>query len=145
MDTPPASTRYLLGRAMLGEERIRTLLAHRRGHDPAPDDPFRGLYLCDEVVDAIRAHTQPPPETSPQVRSALEERADASEADGVELRLRTLARSASLPSKTSSFWLSACFRTSTPVLNGSTATSTTTSQGAGQPWGWRWNYRISRR
>ena len=96
MDEPLDSTRYLLGRAMLVEERIRTLVAHRRGQDPAPDDPFRGLYLSDEVVDALLGHTPPPPEASSAGRSALEERADAAEADGVELRLRTLARSADL-------------------------------------------------
>jgi hypothetical protein len=96
MDKPLDSTRYLLGRAMLVEERIRALVAHRRGHDPAPDDPFRGLYLSDEVVDALLAHTPPPPETPAHGRLALEERADMAEADGVELRLRTLARSASL-------------------------------------------------
>jgi AAA+ superfamily predicted ATPase len=96
MDKPLDSTRYLLGRAMLVEERIRTLVAHRRGQDPAPDDPFRGLYLSDEVVDALLGHTPPPPEASSAERSALEERADAAEADGVELRLRTLARSADL-------------------------------------------------
>ena len=31
---------------------------HRRADDPAPDDPFRGLYLTDEVVDQLLA---PPP------------------------------------------------------------------------------------
>ena len=96
MDRPLDSMRYLLGRAMLVEERIRTLVAHRRGHDPAPDDPFRGLYLSDELVDALLANSPPPPEASSQGRCALEERADAVEADGVELRLRALARSASL-------------------------------------------------
>ena len=96
MDKPLDSTRYLLGRAMLVEERIRTLVAHRRGHDPAPDDPFRGLYLSDEVVDALLAHTAPPPKASSHVRYVLEDRADAAEADGAQLRLRTLARSAPL-------------------------------------------------
>jgi exopolyphosphatase/guanosine-5'-triphosphate,3'-diphosphate pyrophosphatase len=28
-------------------------VAHRRGFDPAPDDPFRGLYLSDAVVDSL--------------------------------------------------------------------------------------------
>ena len=56
MDRPLDSMRYLLGRAMLVEERIRTLVAHRRGHDPAPDDPFRGLYLSDELVDKLLAN-----------------------------------------------------------------------------------------
>jgi ATPase family associated with various cellular activities (AAA) len=96
MDKLLDSTRYLLGRALLVEERIRTLVAHRRGHDPTPDDPFRGLYLSDDVVDALLAHTPPPPETSSHGRAALEDRADAAEAGGTEIRLRTLAHSAGL-------------------------------------------------
>ena len=96
MDNPLDSTRYLLGRAMLVEERIRTLVAHRRGQDPAPDDPFRGLYLSDEVVDALLTATPPAPDAASERRDALEEGADAAEAAGVELRLRTLARAAAL-------------------------------------------------
>ena len=90
------STRYLLGRAVLVEERIRALVAHRRRHDPAPDDPFRGLYLSDEVVDALLGHTPPPPELSSAGLAELERRADASEDGGEKLRLRSLERAASL-------------------------------------------------
>ncbi|TXI56980.1 hypothetical protein, partial [Mycolicibacterium mageritense] len=68
METPLDSTRYLLGRAMLVEERIRTLVAHRRSHDPAPDDPFRGLYLSDDVVDALLSPTPPAPDPPRQAR-----------------------------------------------------------------------------
>lgn len=96
MDTHLDSTRYLLGRAMLVEERVRTLVAHRRGHDPAPDDPFRGLYLSDEVVDALLTPAPAAPPAARSVRRALEDRADAAEAAGIELRLRMLARSAGL-------------------------------------------------
>ncbi|MEE6168369.1 MULTISPECIES: ATP-binding protein [unclassified Mycolicibacterium] len=93
------STRYLLGRAMLVEERIRALVAHRRSHDPAPDDPFRGLYLSDDVVDALLAHTPAPPEVPQPARDTLEQHADAAERAGTELRLRRLARSAGLGSQ----------------------------------------------
>ncbi|MHC9293562.1 ATP-binding protein [Mycobacterium sp. LTG2003] len=96
MDMPLDSTRYLLGRAMLVEERVRTLVAHRRGHDPAPDDPFRGLYLSDDVVDALLSPSPAPPPVNESLRGALEERADTAEAAGIELRLRVLARSAGL-------------------------------------------------
>ena len=44
---------HLLGRAALIEQRIRSLIAERRADDPAPDDPFRGLYLADEVIDRL--------------------------------------------------------------------------------------------
>ena len=66
MDEPLDSTRYLLGWRCLWKSGS-TLVAHRRGHDPAPDDPFGGLYLSDEVVDALLAHASPPPQASSEV------------------------------------------------------------------------------
>ena len=44
---------HLLGRAALIEQRIRSLIAERSADDPAPDDPFRGLYLADDVIDRL--------------------------------------------------------------------------------------------
>ena len=35
------------------EGRIRAAVADRRAGDPNPDDPFRGLYLSDEVIEAL--------------------------------------------------------------------------------------------
>lgn len=35
------------------ERRIRMAVAARRSTDPNPDDPFRGLYLSDEVIEAL--------------------------------------------------------------------------------------------
>ena len=105
MVRPVDSTRYLLGRAMLVEERVRAVVAHRRSHDPAPDDPFRGLYLSDEMVDALLAHAPPPPAASSESGAALEQRADAAEAEGVSLRLRSLARSAGLTEQDIEFLL----------------------------------------
>ena len=46
---------YLLGRAAVVEQRVRELVAERRAADPAPDDPFRGLYLTDDAVDRAAA------------------------------------------------------------------------------------------
>ncbi|MEO7587020.1 MAG: ATP-binding protein [Arachnia sp.] len=92
-----ASLSHLLARAARVEERVRGLVAQRRTDDPAPEDPFRGLYLNDEAVDrllegsaAVRSH----PEY--QVRARAEDDADRAEAAGEVLRLRQLARSASL-------------------------------------------------
>jgi SpoVK/Ycf46/Vps4 family AAA+-type ATPase len=93
---PIDSRGYVLARASLVEERIRTLVAHRRGFDPAPDDPFRGLYLNDAAVDTLLADTPPPPRPQLERRISLEQQADAAEALGVDLRLRRLARTASL-------------------------------------------------
>ncbi|MCS7477614.1 ATP-binding protein [Umezawaea endophytica] len=42
------------------ERRIREAVAVRRVADPHPDDPFRGLYLSDEAIDALLdEHRQP--------------------------------------------------------------------------------------
>jgi hypothetical protein len=43
----------LLGRLAMLERRIRDAIAERRRSDPNPDDPFRGLYLSDETIDAL--------------------------------------------------------------------------------------------
>ena len=32
-------------------------MAERRADDPAPDDPFRGLYLTDDAVDRLLQDT----------------------------------------------------------------------------------------
>ena len=37
------------------EQRVSRVVAHRRADDPAPDDPFRGLYVTDETVDRLLA------------------------------------------------------------------------------------------
>ncbi len=87
---------HLLGRARLVEDRIRTLVTHRRRTDPAPDDPFRGLYLSDETVDALLAPGDPAPAADPQRRDSLEAAADRAEAAGESVRLRSLARAAGL-------------------------------------------------
>jgi len=48
----PEDLGYLLGRLQMVERRVRELVGRRRAVDPAPDDPFRGLYLSDEAADA---------------------------------------------------------------------------------------------
>lgn len=90
------SLRYLLGRARLVENRIRSLVAHRRQHDPAPDDPFRGLYLSEAVVEYLLADVPVPPRPDSGSRDALEQTGDTDEAAGRRIRLRDLARSADL-------------------------------------------------
>ncbi|WP_018350619.1 ATP-binding protein [Longispora albida] len=45
--------RSLLERLAGLEHRVRQAIADRRATDPAPDDPFRGLYLSDEAIDAL--------------------------------------------------------------------------------------------
>jgi hypothetical protein len=48
-----ASLAHLLDRLTAVEQQVRRAVAQRRATDPAPDDPFRGLYLSDEVVDEL--------------------------------------------------------------------------------------------
>jgi hypothetical protein len=94
MDDPGLG--HLLARAQLVEDRIRQLVAHRRRADPAPDDPFRGLYLSDEAVDALLYPAGSPPLAEPPGRHDVEAAADRAEAGGEPLRLRRLARAADL-------------------------------------------------
>lgn len=94
-----ASTRYLLHRARLVEQRIRDLVALRRELDSAPDDPFRGLYLSDDMVSALLDRPPQPAVTVEETGAGLESWADDVEAAGDPLRLRRLARTAGLTSR----------------------------------------------
>src|SRR5262249_9157115 len=72
-------------------------VAHRRQDDPAPDDPFRGLYLTDESVDLLlRGPSADAPAVDAVEREQVERAADAAEQDGTTLVLRELARAAQL-------------------------------------------------
>jgi ATPase family associated with various cellular activities (AAA) len=83
--------RHLLGRLALVEARVRRAVAARRADDPAPDDPFRGLYLTPESVDRVLAQVRSPlvPDPVEEDRlAAVEAAADADAAHGADLRLR---------------------------------------------------------
>ncbi len=82
---------YLLGRAGLVEQRVRTLVAERRAEDPNPDDPFRGLYLTDDVIDRL-LDSEPITATGvdPQAIATLDQAA------GPDTRLRRLTADARL-------------------------------------------------
>jgi hypothetical protein len=91
------SLAYLLGRAGLAEDRVRLLVSERRADDPAPDDPFRGLYVSDETVDRLLDGTPAGAlEYDSSERAATEAAADEAEAAGERIRLRDLARAAGL-------------------------------------------------
>ena len=95
-DQDPAGLTYLLRRVGLVEDRIRALVQHRRADDPAPDDPFRGLYVTDEVVDQLLAPAAGPPRPDRSARERIEAEADAAESGGEHFRLRRLAADAGL-------------------------------------------------
>jgi hypothetical protein len=94
-DTDP-SLAHLFARLGLVEQRVRHAVAAFRARDPLPDDPFRGLYLSDEAVNAILRSRREPFGQDDEGIAAAETAADAAEAAGHELRLRGLARSAGL-------------------------------------------------
>jgi len=87
---------YLLRRVGLVEDRIRALVMHRRADDPAPDDPFRGLYLTEEVVDQLLAKPERPPSPDWEARQEVESAADDAISAGAVVRLRALAAGAGL-------------------------------------------------
>lgn len=85
-----ASRDHLVGRLRLVEERVRDCVDRRRSDDPAPDDPFRGLYLSDEHVDRLLQGPLPGALPSPEAEAelaAVERAADLAPA----VRLRDLA------------------------------------------------------
>ncbi len=90
------SLAYLLGRASLTEDRVRALVEQRRADDPAPDDPFRGLYVNDETVDRLLAGPAVVGAWDDDERPIVEAGADTAEAAGAVVRLRRLQRGASL-------------------------------------------------
>jgi hypothetical protein len=93
------SASYLLSRLQVLEARVRKLVARRRIDDPAPDDPFRGLYISDDHVQhMLSASVSAGGETwgDSDELARLEAGAVAAEAGGVEIRLRSLAARAQL-------------------------------------------------
>ncbi|QGN34967.1 ATP-binding protein [Microlunatus sp. Gsoil 973] len=113
MSSDPDGLRYLLDLAGLIEDRVRALIRLRRAGDPNPDDPFRGLYVSDELVDRLlqppqhlaQVPPEPParpreqdPEQPPEqvLRADIEAAADRAAAAGGMIRLRQLARDGGL-------------------------------------------------
>jgi hypothetical protein len=88
------SLAYLIARLQALEERVRTAVAARRVVDPAPDDPFRGLYLSAEAVDRLLepGDTGGTPDVPSADIAAVEQQADQWESAGAVIRLRRLQR-----------------------------------------------------
>lgn len=93
--TGSASLSHLLARLRIIESRVRRAVESRRGDDPEPHDPFRGLYLSDDAVARLLAAgcSPLPPEPSEAAGlDAVERHADTAEQAGADIRLRRLAR-----------------------------------------------------
>ena len=71
------------------EQRVRELVAERRAADPAPDDPFRGLYLTDDAVDVL-LHSGPAAVVgvNQDQLTELDAEAEQIEQSGADIRLR---------------------------------------------------------
>ena len=80
---------HLFARVALVEARVRAMVEHRRRDDPAPDDPFRGLYLTDDDVDRLLAARTPGPPRDDAELQAVEQSAGPS-------RLRALQEACGL-------------------------------------------------
>jgi hypothetical protein len=79
----------LLGRLARLQDEVTAAVQRRRLDDPAPDDPFRGLYLSDDVVDRLLG-TVAPSGVDDSRLSALAADFELSDVD-VELLLVALA------------------------------------------------------
>ena len=90
-----AGRAHLFARLGLIEVRVRALVDHRRQDDPAPDDPFRGLYITEEDVDRLLPPRSPEPVPAPDEAawSAVEKDCDQAEQGGTRSRLRALQES----------------------------------------------------
>lgn len=94
-----ASLAYLLGRLELVTHRVRVAVDRRRATDPDPLDRFRGLHISAAQVEELLAETRHPLPTDDNAAAAqqrLEAEAEAAESEGVDIRLRRLARTFSL-------------------------------------------------
>jgi ATPase family associated with various cellular activities (AAA) len=89
------SLAHLLGRVGAVEQRVRRAVGERRGGDPTPDDPFRGLYISDQTADDLLTGARAPYRWAPDI-DAVEAAADEAERAGHPVRLRGLARAAGL-------------------------------------------------
>jgi len=95
---PAGSGGHLADRLAVLQRRVEQVVEIRRADDPAPDDPFRGLYVSDEVADGLLPPRQdvPVPPALAQERAAAELAEDDRERAGTPSRLRRLARAARL-------------------------------------------------
>ncbi|SDP49990.1 ATPase family associated with various cellular activities (AAA) [Nakamurella panacisegetis] len=92
----PAGVAHLLARARRLETEVRRLIEHRRRNDPAPDDPFRGLYLSEAAIEHVLSEPDPVPPADRDGLRVVEAAADEDERVGGPSRLRLLARRAEL-------------------------------------------------
>ncbi|MEV4050650.1 ATP-binding protein [Amycolatopsis sp. NPDC049688] len=100
------SLEYLFGRLARLEQRIRDAVDVRRAGDPNPDDPFRGLYLSNETIDALlEGHREPyAPFTDSVPDGRLRPLAERADLTGVDVELLLVALAPDLDSRFEQFY-----------------------------------------
>lgn len=100
------SLEYLFERLARLEQRIRDAVESRRAADPNPDDPFRGLYLSNETIDALlEGHREPfPPFTDSVPGGRLYPLAERAGLTGVDVELLLVALAPDLDSRFEQFY-----------------------------------------
>ncbi|GGK23216.1 ATPase [Pilimelia terevasa] len=94
-------TDALLGHLAALRARVAALVAERRRGDPQADDPFRGLYLSDDAVDALLDAPREPlaAGTPPAADGRLAALGGAAGLDGLDLALLLIALAPDLDSR----------------------------------------------
>jgi hypothetical protein len=100
---------HLLDRLAAVERRIRAAVAARRADDTNPDDPFRGLYLSDDVVEALltarrEPFAEPGRPAEPDPGSRLAELAAAAELTALDVELLLVALAPDVDSRFEQFY-----------------------------------------
>ncbi|MGW3996449.1 ATP-binding protein [Amycolatopsis sp. NPDC004772] len=100
------SLEYLFERLARLEQRIRDAVDSRRAADPNPDDPFRGLYLSNETIDALLEGLREPftPFTDSAPDGRLRPLADRAGLTGVDVELLLVALAPDLDSRFEQFY-----------------------------------------
>ncbi len=88
---PNGGPEHLLDRLTGLEGLVRRAVDRRRGLDPAPDDPFRGLYITDDQIDRLLADPVPPATPDTDFLQAEAVADDDAARAAVPTRLHTLA------------------------------------------------------
>ena len=100
------SLEYLFDRLARLEQRIRDAVDGRRAADPNPDDPFRGLYLSNEAIDALlEGHREPYAPFADSVPGGrLRPLAERAGLTGVDVELLLVALAPDLDSRFEQFY-----------------------------------------
>jgi hypothetical protein len=97
---------HVFARLAALERRIRAAVAVRRGSDPNPDDPFRGLYLSDEAIDALLASRREPyvPFQASAASGRLGRLAETARLSGLDVELLLVALAPDVDSRFEQFY-----------------------------------------